>query len=577
MGGIINSQAAARKTSIYLLFLNHVIHILSYIQNYFHRHYDGGFPFQDSLFFSNTGIITMSEFRKEEFPVGGNYQKSTYNQLMEVMAKLDAMDAEHKKDRKEIKSLTAEVTSLRKENDRLRGEVSALKQENSALKENSEKLGRENALLRDDNERLKRNANNNSSNSSNPPSKDQNRPPKAPNTYNGRKPTRKKPGAQPGHKGHGLSRADVEEKIRKGLFMHRFEEIGSPGRPYITRYRLDLDIRTTATEIRIHADDNGKFQVPAELKAEVSYGEKTKAITAFLYSEGVVANDRICTFINSISGDSLGISTGSVYGFCRKFSAACTAVCGMIEEKLLDAHEICTDATPVRVNGKQTFIRNFSTEKNVLYFGCDKKDLETLENIRIFKEFAGVFTHDHETAIYHFGTGHGECNVHMERYLLKNTEETGNVWSRQMSSFLKGMNQGRKELKLAGESRFAKEQLERYAARYDEIIARGMEQNKNTKGRVAKKEEKALLNRLKKYKENHLLFLYDFEIHFSNNISEKDLRICKNRQKMAGGFRTADGRRMYCEIMSFIETVKRRGLNIFQSIINLMNGTPVIQ
>lgn len=62
--------------------------------------------------------------------MGGNYQKSTYNQLMEVMAKLDAMDAEHKKDRKEIKSLTAEVTSLRKENDRLRGEVSALKQEN---------------------------------------------------------------------------------------------------------------------------------------------------------------------------------------------------------------------------------------------------------------------------------------------------------------------------------------------------------------------------------------------------------------------------------------------------------------
>lgn len=128
----------------------------------------------------------MSEFRKEEFPVDGNYQKSTYNQLMEVMAKLDAMNAEYKKDRKEIKSLTAEVTSLRKENDRLRGEVSALKQENS------EKLGRENALLRDDNERLKRNANNNSSNSS-APSKDQNRPPKAPNTYNGRKPTRKSP------------------------------------------------------------------------------------------------------------------------------------------------------------------------------------------------------------------------------------------------------------------------------------------------------------------------------------------------------------------------------------------------
>lgn len=509
--------------------------------------------------------------------MGGNYEKSMHNQLMEVMAKLDTMAAEQKKDRKEIKSLTSEVTSLRKENDTLHKEVSFLRQENSALKEKCESLEKENTLLHEDNERLKRNANNNSDNSSIPPSKDQNKPPKAPNTYNGRKPTQKKPGAQPGHKGHSLSKADVEEKIKKGLFVHHLEERGIPGRPYITRYRLDLDVRTMATEIRIYADDNGKFSVPDELKADVTYGEKLKAIAAFLYSEGVVANDRICTFLNSLSGDQLALSTGSVYAFCRKFSSACSTVCNRIEEKLINAHEICTDATPMKVNGKQTFIRNFSTEKEVLYLGCDKKDLSTLEQMRIYKEFTGIFTHDHETAIYHFGTGHGECNVHLERYLLKNTEETGNGWSRQMSGFLKGMNHARKVLKQSGTSSFAPEQLKRYSTRYDEIIAKGLEQNKHTKGRIAKKEEKTLLNRLKKYKANHLLFLYDFQVHYSNNISEKDLRICKNRQKMAGGFRTAEGRKMYCEIMSFIETIKRRGFNIFQSIIDLMNGTPVIE
>lgn len=508
--------------------------------------------------------------------MGGNYEKSTYKQLMEVMAKLDAMDTEHKKDRKEIKSLTSEVTSLRKENAHLREEVKSLKQENAALKEKSDKLEKENTLLRDDNERLKRNANNDSSNSSIPPSRDQNKSPKAPNTYNGRKPTQKKPGAQPGHKGNGLRKADVEEKIRKGYFEHRIKEMGTPGRPYITRYRLDLDIRTVATEIRIYADDNGKFQVPNHLKAEVSYGEKVKAIAAFLYSEGVVANDRICTFINSLSGDTLTLSTGSVYGFCREFSDSCATEYRVIEENLLNAYEICTDATPVKLNGKQTFIRNFSTETDVLYLGCDKKDLPTLGAMRIFKEFTGTFTHDHETALYHFGTGHSECNVHLERYLLKNTEETGNTWSRQLSSFLQGMNHGRNEFKRAGHLEFTQEQLNRYTDRYDEIITKGLEQNKTTKGRFAKKEEKALLNRLKKYKSNHLLFLHDFRIHFSNNMSEKDLRICKNRQKMAGGFRTAAGRKMYCEIMSFIETVKRRGFNIFQSIINLMDGTPVI-
>ncbi len=94
--------------------------------------------------------------------------------------------------------------------------------------------------------------------------------------------------------------------------------------------------------------------------------------------------------------------------------------------------------------------------------------------------------------------------------------------------------------------------------------------------REGKREEKTLLNRLEKYGENHLLFLHDFQVHYSNNMSEKDLRICKNRQKMAGGFRTAEGRGMYCRIMSVIGTVKRRGLNIFQSIADILTDTPVI-
>lgn len=67
---------------------------------------------------------------------------------------------------------------------------------------------------------------------------------------------------------------------------------------------------------------------------------------------------------------------------------------------------------------------------------------------------------------------------------MKNTEKTGNVWSRQLRSFVKGTNQGRNELKFVVGSGFTKEQMERYAARYDEIIAGGIEQNKNTKERI---------------------------------------------------------------------------------------------
>ena len=92
----------------------------------------------------------------------------------------------------------------------------------------------------------------------------------------------------------------------------------------------------------------------------------------------------------------------------------------------------------------------------------------------------------------------------------------------------------------------------------------------------AKKDELALLNRMEKYSHNHLLFLHDFSVPFDDNISERDLRKAKNRQKMAGGFRKDSGHEMYCDIMSIIETLKKRKMGIIENIKMLFMGTPAI-
>lgn len=111
-------------------------------------------------------------------------------------------------------------------------------------------------------------------------------------------------------------------------------------------------MKTVATEIRIHADNAGKYQVPPELKGEVTYGRGIRAIAAFLYSEGVVVNDRICTFLNSISGERLNIAQGSIYHFCKDFSSRCREACSTIENDLLNAPEICTDAATVGMENR---------------------------------------------------------------------------------------------------------------------------------------------------------------------------------------------------------------------------------
>lgn len=120
--------------------------------------------------------------------MGGNYEKSIYNQLMEVMARLDSLEKDYKKD---VRCLN--------------GQIDELTQENNALRQ-------ENRLLKDDNARLKSIINNDSSNTSLPPSTDQ-KGGKPANTFNGRKKTQRKAGGQKGHAGTTLKKSDIEEKL----------------------------------------------------------------------------------------------------------------------------------------------------------------------------------------------------------------------------------------------------------------------------------------------------------------------------------------------------------------------------
>lgn len=480
--------------------------------------------------------------------MGGNYEKSIYNQLIEVMERLESVEKEYKND---VTELNKKISSLE----------NIIDEKNRQIK-----------ILSDDNERLKRIVNNNSTNSSMPPSTDQKC--KSANQYSSRKKSAKKPGGQKGHRGTTLTKKDVGEKLKTGKYSHKITTIGKGYGEYTVKYVLDFEVIPVINEIRIYEDADGNFDIPAEYRSDVIYGSFLKSVAVDLYAEGVVSNNRISRFIHTLTGNTLGISSGSIYNFCKNFSVKTEENLRQIEDELLNERTICTDATAVTVDGKQAYIRSFSSNGAVLYTPLEKKSIHALDGISFLTSYAGTLEHDHETALYHYGTGHGECNVHLLRYLKKNTEEAGTEWASEMSAFLCGVNDERKKHILDG-TFFTDEETAVHEKRYDEILSDGRQQNKTTKGKTAKQEEKALLGRLEKYKENHLLFMHDFSVPFENNMSERDLRKCKNRQKISGGFRKYSGNEMYCRIMSVVETYKRKGMMVMENIQKVFEGTPV--
>ena len=419
--------------------------------------------------------------------------------------------------------------------------------------------------LERENERLRRQLNNNSQNSSKPSSTDQ-KPSKAANTYNSREKSGRKKGAQKGHAGKSLSKESVQKLIDSGKAVHRIVGVGMKSAKYETRYVVDLETIPVVTEVRFYHGRYGKARIPSQLSSPVTYGAGVRSICTMLYSEGVVSNDRIQAIVNSLSENLLSISTGAVYNFCKSFVASSAPKYDSIKSDIIVEQVIGTDATTVSINGVQKYIRNFSTDAACLYELQYAKNIACMKESAILPRYNGTLVHDHETALFHFGEAHGECNAHLFRYLNKNSEESGNSWSSDLKSLLSSANKKRCEAIEAGEESFQECEIADIEAQYEALLSLGDEQCQKTKGYTARKEERALLRRLRKYKENFLLFLRDFHVPFTNNMSERDLRKCKNRQKMSGGFRDVDGCDVYCKIMSVVETWKREGKNLLNEI-----------
>lgn len=72
--------------------------------------------------------------------------------------------------------------------------------------------------------------------------------------------------------------------------------------------------------------------------------------------------------------------------------------------------------------------------------------------------------------------------------------------------------------------------------------------------------------RLKHYKQDVLRFLHDPKSPFTNNEAERDLHMVKCKQKISGGFRTSQGAAQFARIRGFINTARKQGWNILDSI-----------
>ena len=399
------------------------------------------------------------------------------------------------------------------------------------------------------------------------------------NTYNGRlkrdknsTETFRQVGAQFGHKGKTLSKETAEDIIiylkEKNLPVYNETRgITGKGNPK-TCYLLGMNPAPFITKFTVYKNRDGNYDFPRGIsKNPVAYDNSVYIFISYLRFECNLPQLKISSLISDFTNGIISPSVGTVNNAIDRFTSRCKNSYVFLENQALTKDVLYTDATYVFLNGKHAYIRNLSCKEFALYYGMTSKSKEALDKIATFREYDGILCHDHEVVMYHFGKNeHGECIIHVNRYCRKNSEDSKNDWSKELAGFFHNCQHLKEELIKIGLYSISEETSEYISNKYDEIILKGIDQNKSTKNKYASDREITFLRRLVKYKKSHLLFMHNFEVDWSNNLSERDLRAAKRFSLITGGFRKDKNFNDYCIGLSVTQTFHRQNIPVIGGI-----------
>ena len=485
-----------------------------------------------------------------------------YKQFEDVTNKLDTLIRENQRMRysheDEIKKLRYELT--KELNDRQNELKLIIEEKNEIIQK-----------LLNEIDRLKNKNNKNSTNSSMPSSTDMFKPKKSgANLYNSRKKTTKKIGGQKGHKGYGLTREKVEKLIKENKLETRilYHKSNNKSKKDVIKYRLGIEINAYVEKHIFKHVSNSKNKIPNEFYTDVTYDNSIKSLSIELGVYNVISYNRLSDFFKVISKGLITISNGTLVNFLKEFSKKATNTINNLKYNLLNEEIMYTDET----SNNKWYIRNYSNPNTVVYMSYNRRGHKQIEVHDILTKYIGGLMHDHDTTMYKYGQSNYECLIHLGRYfeeLIQNIPEI--TWAKEMKKLLFETYYQRKELISQNIHEFTTNQIQTIEQRYDELLLLAKTENKNISSSFYKEKSIKLMKRCKKYKENHLAYIHNFNVPFDNNLSERDLRIIKIKSKISGGFRNETGAKTYCDAISIIKTAIKRKINPYETISSIFN------
>jgi transposase/uncharacterized coiled-coil protein SlyX len=444
--------------------------------------------------------------------------------------------------------------------------IAQLEQENAELQAQLAEARQQISQLADQLHQVQGQLAKDSHNSSKPPSSDGLRRQRRNQRRRGEKPS----GGQPGHAGHALLQVSHPDEVvcHRPLVCTQCQQSLEGVAGQIKERRQVQDVPEIGLRVREHQVEEvccpacqhmSRGTFPAGVEAPAQYGPQLRALAVYLHEYQLVPLGRVRELLADLYG--CEVSEGTLLTWIQ-----------WAAEQL--APTVARIADWLHVNSTR-FLTHLAWHRRR---GC-----KALEDIGIWPRFHGRAMRDRWASYDAYDCAQNICGAHLVRDCVYVAEQEQQNWAAEMADLLVSMAEAADEWRARGAAAVPAEERDGWIAQYFDLLASGFaaqplpspEDVPKRGGRRKQSAAKNLLDDLLRQAEQVLAFLDDLSIPFTNNQAERDLRMVKVQQKIAGPFRSENGATAFCRIRSYLSTMRKQGHAMLAALAAVFAGHPL--
>ena len=348
-----------------------------------------------------------------------------------------------------------------------------------------------------------------------------------------------------------------------------------------TRTVIDFDItvriiahRQMQTDCPICGAVNAG-EMPKEATRSACYGAGVQAFSVLLSNYTCVSVNKIQNIFSDVFG--IGLSQGTIINSNKRFAKNAEPILEKIKSRVKTAKVINNDETGINNQGELWWIHTASTPEFTYMTAHPKRGEEGINDNGALLGYTGVAVHDCLRSYFKYRDCiHALCNAHLLRELEWVCDFTTQTWAAKMIALLLKMKAVKEKYIDAEKSGISYYYSKKFVEEYEEVISLAKSEVPYNPGKGGQHKSYNLLKRFIERQEEITLFVHNFDVPFDNNQAERDIRNVKNKQKVAGSFRSDEGVMGFANISSIIGTAVKHGLSVFDTLKGIVIGDDLI-